>query len=297
MQPLLRTKRSRESVAAFLLLLPATVFMVTFVLVPAVWAFILSFMQWNMISAPHFAGFLQWRKVFLSIAPRSSVTTTITIVLLSSPVAIIMGLLLAVVLDNIPFGKIFYRTVFFVPVIVTLTAISFVWLDLFNTQKGFFNYLLNLAGLPSVNWLTDPTMARLSVSIVLIWRNVGFNMLIFLAGLQGIDESYYDAAIVDGASETQQFLKITIPLLSPVTFFLFVLMIINGFQLYEPVYIITGGGPGYSTSTLVYFIYRTAFVDFNAGLASAMSMVLLVLIGLFTAISWTLQKRWVHYEN
>ncbi len=297
MHSLLKTRRAREGAAAYCLLMPALVFMIVFVLVPAGWALVLSFTRWNMISTPKFVGFQQWAKVLNATAPRSSVATTMIIVLLSSPISIVIGLALAILLDRIPRGKVIYRTVFFVPVIVSMTAISFVWLDLFNTQKGYFNYLLGQMGFNPVRWLTDPWMARISVSVVLIWKTVGFNMLIFLAGLQSLDSSYDEAAIVDGANAWQRLTRITVPLLSPTTFFLFINMIISGFQLYEPVYIITGGGPGYATTTLVYFIYRTAFVEFNAGLASAMSMVLLILIGIFTALVWTVQKRWVYYEQ
>jgi multiple sugar transport system permease protein len=187
--------------------------------------------------------------------------------------------------------------VIFAPFVATLTAISFVWSDLFDLNYGFFNYLLSLIGHAPVAWLSYPETARFAIAIMLIWHNIGFNMLVFIAGLQGIDNTYYEAAIVDGARPIRIFFRITLPLLSPITFFLLINMIIRGFQIYESVYVLTAGGPGYSTSTLVYFIYRTAFLNFNVGLASAMSMVLFILIGICTIVMWTLQKRWVHYGD
>ncbi len=293
----LTARKSREALAAYGFLLPAFVVLTVFVAIPAVWAFVLSFMRWDMIGTPRFAGFSQWLRVFQSTAPRTSVITTLLIVAMSSPVSILIGLVLAVLLDKVRRGKIIYRTIFFMPFVASLTAVSFVWADLFDTQNGIINYYLSLIGLNPVSWLIRPTPARLAVSIVLIWQSVGFNMLIFLAGLQSIDTSYYEAAIVDGANRFQQFRKITLPLLSPYTFFLVINMIIRGFQVYESVYVLTAGGPGYSTSTLVYFIYTTAFKNYNAGLASAMSMVLFALIGFFTMLTWKFQDRWVFYAE
>jgi multiple sugar transport system permease protein len=293
----LQTRRVHEMLAAYTFLLPAFLFLMIFVAIPAVWALILSFCRWDMISPPRFAGLAHWIKVFSSDETKTSIFTTLLIVLLSSPVSIAIGLILALLLDRLPFGKTLYRTIFFVPFVATLTAVSFVWSDLFDTQNGIFNYLLSLIGLDPVPWLIYPGPARLAVSIVLIWQNVGFNMLVFLAGLQGLDQTYYEAAIVDGAKARHVLLYITVPLLSPITFFLTINMIIRGFQLYESVYVLTAGGPGYSTSTLVYFIYKTAFSTFNVGLASAMSMVLFILIGIFTLIMWSVQSRWVHYGD
>lgn len=293
----LRNRQSRESLAAYCFLLPAFAFLIIFVAVPSIWAFFLSFTRWDMIGTPHFVGFEQWAKVFQSSETRTSIFTTLLIVLLSSPIAIVIGLLLAVLLDKLPAGNRVYRTIFFAPFVATLTAISFVWADLFDTQNGLFNYLLGMLGADPVPWLTYPTPARLSVAIVLIWQSVGFNMLVFLAGLQSIDYSYYEAAIVDGAKKPRMFFNITLPLLSPITFFLVINMIIRGFQLYESVYVLTGGGPGYSTSTLVYFIYTTAFSNYDVGLASAMSVVLFILIGIFTMLMWRVQKKGVHYAE
>jgi multiple sugar transport system permease protein len=254
-------------------------------------------MRWDMISAPRFAGVSQWIRAFRSSAPRTSIFTTLFIAILSSPVSLMLGLLLAVTLDKAPYCKILFRTIFFMPFVASLTAVSFVWADLFDTQNGIINYYLGRIGIEPISWLIYPIPARISVSIVLVWQSVGFNMLIFLAGLQSIDDSYYEAAIVEGAGHWWQFHSITLPLLSPYTFFLIINMIIRGFQIYESVYVLTAGGPGYATSTLVYFIYTTAFKNYNAGLASAMSMILFALIGFFTVVAWKLQDKWVFYAD
>lgn len=292
-----RSRSVREMTAAYLFLSPAFVFLIIFTAIPSVYALVLSFCKWDLITSPKFVGLAQWVKAVSSREATTSIGVTLGITMASAPIALAIGLWLAIMLDKLPFGKVLFRTAFFAPFVATLTAVSFVWSDLFNTTNGYFNYILQQIGLPPVGWLIYPLAAQISVSVVLIWQSIGFNMLLFLAGLQGIDQTYYEAAVVDGAKGRDIFWHITLPMLSPTTFFLLINMIIRGFQLYESVFILTAGGPGYSTTTLVYFIYRAAFKNYNIGLASALSMVLFVLIGITTMIMWRLQNRMVQYGD
>lgn len=293
----LKTRKAREIGTGYLFLLPAFSFLIVFVAIPAIWGMLLSFTKWDMVMPPRFVGLEQWINVFNSREARTSIGVTLGIVFTSAPIALVIGLGLALLLDKLPFMKVFYRTAFFAPFVATLTAVSYVWCDLFNTQHGFINYVLEAIGMQPVSWLIYPATARISIAIVLIWQNLGFNMLMCLAGLQSLDQTYYEAAVVDGAKRRHLLFHITIPLLSPILFLLAINMIISGFQLYDSVYVITAGGPGYSTATMVYFIQRMAFRNYNIGLASALSVVLFIFIAISTLIMWKIQNRWVHYGD
>jgi multiple sugar transport system permease protein len=216
---------------------------------------------------------------------------------MSAPVSLALGLFLAVILEAVGRrAKPIFRSIFFAPFLTSLVGISFVWADMFGTQNGIINYVVGLVGIPKIPWLTNPDLARVSVSMIMIWQTSGFNMIIFMAGLQSIDQTYYDAAVVDGAGSLKVFWNITLPLLSPATFFLLVIAAINGFRLFDSVFVLTSGGPGYATTTMVYFVYQEAFHAFDAGSASAMSIILVIITSITTGALWRIQRRAVHYE-
>jgi multiple sugar transport system permease protein len=181
-------------------------------------------------------------------------------------------------------------------------AVAVVWKWLYNSAHGLFNYLLGLAGIQGPSWLTDPNVILWSVMIIAVWAGIGNNMVILLAGLQGIPETYYEAATIDGASGWQRFIKITVPLLTPAIFFVTVTSFIGSFQVFDLVYIITpasSGGGGVlmdATRTAVYSIYQNGFQWFKIGYASAQAWVLFIVILVITIIQLQLQKKWVHYE-
>jgi multiple sugar transport system permease protein len=167
---------------------------------------------------------------------------------------------------------------------------------MYASDTGIINYGLQLLGLPAVEWLSEPIGALFAVVILTLWHSSGYNMLIILAGLQGVDESLYEAATVDGSNKWSMFWKITLPLLSPTLFFITVTSVIGGLQSFEAVYLLTGGGPGYATTTLVYFIWNSAFNSMDMGLAATISIVLFLLIFIVTLIQWKFQRKWVHYN-
>jgi multiple sugar transport system permease protein len=286
----------KEEASAFLLLSPSTLLYVVFLLIPTIIGLGLSFYKWDMMSSPEFVGLQNWGKILEMPQAMASILNTIIITVIAVPLTIIVGLALALLVNKLPWGKMIFRSVFFSPVVASLVVMSIVWNFLYSTQTGYFNYLLKLMGFKEVAWLTDPKIAILSVIIMLVWHNSGYNMLIFLAGLQVIDESLYESAKIDGAGKFYIFWKLTLPLLSPVMFFIVITSTISNLQTFEAVYLLTGGGPGYATTTLVYFIVNAAFKSFDMGLAATLSIVLFALIALVTFIQWKFQDKWVHYD-
>ncbi|BBH19725.1 ABC transporter permease [Paenibacillus baekrokdamisoli] len=288
--------RTREQAAAYLFILPSFVSFIIFVLVPAVMGLGLSFFQWDLVSPIQFVGMENWSDLLENKEALGSIKTTIILVIISLPLTVICGLILALLVNKLPFGKTFFRSVFFIPSITSMVAMSVIWGNMYSKDIGLINYVLSQVGIQPVGWLSNPHMALISIVILGIWSSAGYNMLIFLAGLQGIDESLYEAAKVDGGGGFYIFWKITLPLLSPTLFFISITSIIGGLQSFEAVYLLTGGGPGYATTTLVYFIVNAAFKSFNMGLAATISLVLFMLILLVTLIQWRFQKKWVHYD-
>ena len=194
-------------------------------------------------------------------------------------------------------GISFFRGLYFMPYITAMVAVAMVWNWIFATRFGILNYVLvkflNVSSPPA--WLADKTWALVAIAIVAIWKAAGFQMMIFLAGLQSIPRSLYEAANIDGATKWQQFLRITVPLLSPVTFFVFVITVIDAFKTFDVTFAMTGGGPNYGSTTLAYFIYQNAFIYQRMGYASSLALFLLVFVGLTTWFSFKVRDRWVEY--
>jgi multiple sugar transport system permease protein len=199
-------------------------------------------------------------------------------------------------------GATIYRTLFFIPVITMPVAVAMVWRWLYNGEYGLINHLLSLVGIDGPHWISDPATALYALVVVGIWSLLGYQVVIFLAGLQAISREYYEAAEMDGAGWFTQFRHITVPLLTPSIFFVSVITVIGSLQLFDLVYIMSGGGtsaranPAFSsTQTIVYLFYSKAFVTNDRGYAAAIVMALLVLIVAFTALQFRMQRRWVHY--
>ena len=194
-------------------------------------------------------------------------------------------------------GIVIFRGIYFLPVISSWVAVSIIWKWLLNSQYGIVNYILSLVGITGPSWLQDPKWAMPAIIIASVWKDIGFVLVMFLAGLQGISEDYYEASNLDGASPWQQFIKITLPLLAPTTFFVLLISLINSFQVFPQVWIMTEGGPAGATSVLVEQIYKNAFRYFKMGYASALSWILFAIIFTVTIILNKLQKRWVGYDQ
>lgn len=281
----------KDSTWAIIFLLPHMLLFLAFMLIPVIGSFVLSFASWDLLSPLEWVGFGNYVELYNDEVFVQVFWNTVIFTFVSVPVGIFISLLLAVALNQKIRGIRFYRVAYFIPVISSMVAVAIIWQWIYNPEYGFLNFFLSLFGIDGPNWLSSQTWALPAVIITSIWKGLGFNMLIFLAGLQGIPDSYYEAADLDGASLIQKFRHITVPLLSPTTFFITIMAIINSFQVFDTVYLMTGGGPGRATSVIVHYLYQTGFQYFRMGYASAMAYVLFFFVFVLTVIQFLRQKK------
>jgi multiple sugar transport system permease protein len=283
----------RQQHAAYLFVLPSLLFLALFVVYPIFAALYFSFTRYTLLQPPVWIGPTHY--VDLASDPRfiKAIGNTFMFALMTVPVGTALALLLALAIDRPLRGITFFRTTYYLPVVTSFVAVSFIWLWLYEPQFGVLNDLFEMLGLPRLSWLRDPSTALLSIAILSIWKNVGYNMVIYLAGLQGIPEQLYEAARVDGANGWQRFWKITLPLLSPTTFFVFVVYFIGALQMFVQSWILTQGGPLDSTLTVVYLIYSNGFEYLKMGYAAAMSMILFLIIAAVTYVN----TRIIRYDT
>lgn len=281
----------RDDKWAWIMLAPSIVGFLMFMLIPMAATLILSFFKYDMLDTPKFIGLKNYIDLIHDPIAWQVTGNTIVYTLLTVPVGMVLSLLLAVALDQKIALRRFYRAAFFMPSIVSMVVVSIVWQWIYNPEYGILNYLLGFIGISPKKWLIDESTALLSIAIVGIWKRLGYDMLIFLSGLQGISTNYYEAAMLDGASKWQQFRYITLPLLTPTTFFVFVMAIINSFQVFDQVMLMTEGGPGRSTSVLVHYLYQNAFQYFNMGYACTLAYLLFFIIMILTAFNMRMEKK------
>lgn len=290
-----RRRLPRDTWWAYLFLSPVLLGAFVFVLAPAIATLFISFTEWQMGSAPGWIGIENYRKEFNEPlfwqALRNTAYYTVGII----PLNIAVSLLLALALNAPIRFKVFYRTVFFMPVVTSVVAVALVWSWLYNPDFGVINLLLAKIGIQGPGWLTSQKWAMPSVIIMSVWHGMGYNMVIFLAGLQGIPVHLYEAAKIDGANWWREFRHITLPMLSPTTFFILIISVIGSFQVFGQIYMMTRGGPANATHVLVLRIFNLAFRFFHMGRAAALAWVLFVIIMAVTLIQFR-YSRWVHYE-
>lgn len=288
----------KETIAGLLFVLPALIGFITFVLGPMLATFVISLMKYDLFSAPTFVGLKNFQRILIDARLWKVFGNTATFALFAVLGNVGLGVALAVLLNRkMPRALLyFYRAAYFFPSLVGLVFVAVVWQFLFQRDIGVINHYLGRIGIEPVGWLSNPQVALTSVIILDVWKNVGFAMLIAIAGLQGISSDYYDAARVDGAGRMRTFWQITVPLLSPTILFLVTMNTIGAFKVFESIVVLTNGGPGDATRSLVMYIYEQGFKSFNMGYASAISLLLLSLIVLVTAIQFVLSKRWAFYE-
>ncbi|PKM57512.1 MAG: sugar ABC transporter permease [Firmicutes bacterium HGW-Firmicutes-3] len=241
-----------------------------------------------------FIGLQNYSKLFEDTEVWQSLWNTIKYVIVEVPVSIMIALIIAVLLNQKIKGKSIFRTIFFLPMIAAPAAIAMVWRWLYNSQFGLLNNVFNL----DVAWISDPSIAIYSIAVIGIWSVVGYNIVLFLAGLQEIPRDYYEAARIDGASGINQFFHITIPLLSPSIFFVSVTRMIAAFQVFDLIYMVmTDTNPAIEkTQSLVYLFYQYSFTYGNKGYGATIAVLLLVVIMMITGIQIYAQKKWVHYS-
>jgi multiple sugar transport system permease protein len=277
-------------------LLPSAVPLLVFTAAPMVGSLWLSLQEWNFISEPTFVGAANY--VQLLTDPRTGEVFWHTLLYIAGylPLVYVGGLGLALALNRAVRGRSLFRAAYFLPVVTSWVVVALVWRWLLNPANGLVNQLLGAVGLPQPGWWTDPDWSLLSVVLASAWKDLGFVMVILLAGLQAIPQDVLEAARVDGASAWQRFRHVTLPLLTPSTFFVVVISLINGFQVFDQVYVMTGGGPAGSSQVVVGQIYELTFRYGRAGEASALSWLLFVVILLVTAVQIRGQRRWVHHD-
>jgi sn-glycerol 3-phosphate transport system permease protein len=292
----MRRQTRRDALTFLAFTAPNFLLIAVFIFWPVLYSLYLSFFKWNMIAK---------NKTFLGVANYLTMVTDPvfwlvarnTLILAAGTVFIklALALALAVILNRRMAGRSLYRAIIFSPTFTTSVAVAMVWGWIFDPNFGLLRVFLHWVGLASPNWLGDVHWALPAVMIVVIWSGLGYDMVIFLAGLQGIPVELYDAALVDGASPWQTFWRLTFPLLSPTTFFLVVTSIIGAFKAFDIVFIMTNGGPLNSSNVYVLYLYQNAFRWFKTGYASALALVLFVVVLAITAAQVSLSKRWVHY--
>ena len=280
----------------YLMILPAMLIFMVFVIYPVFYMLYVSFFDWNMIADMEFIGLKNYLDMFTDREFWKVLGNTFRFMLMMVPTTIVLSLAIALYLKrNTRINRIL-QNVMFMPNIVSLVSISFIWMWMMDEDRGLFNFVLSLFGVDPVNWLGDPNVAMLSLVIVNVWKSLGYYVLIFVAALQGIPEYLYEAAAMDRAKPVSIFFRITLPMLSPTLFFLILTGIIGSFKTFECVSLMTAGGPADATNTMVYELYQQGFVFYHTGYASAMGVVLMLIVGLMTLIYFSLLKKKVHYQ-
>jgi len=294
--------RRQEVLAAFLFLLPNIIGFIVFTAGPVLVSFGISLVSWNLLTPPEWLGLDNYIALISDADFWKSVWATLFYTLGSVPLGIVFSLLLAVALNQKIRGIGIYRTVYFIPVVSSMVAVALMWRWMYNPTAGILNYILSeifdFFHLPITppDWLQSTKWAMPAIIIMSIWKGLGYNMVIFLAGLQGIPSHLYEAAEIDGAGSISKFFNITLPLLTPTTFFVLIMALIGSFQIFDQAYIMTSGGPARATVTTVYYIYQNGFQWYKMGYASAVAWVLFAAIMVLTMIQWRFQGRWVFYE-
>lgn len=290
-----RARRTRYALTVLAFMLPSAVPLALFVLGPMVAAAWISLTEWNLLAPAQWVGLENYANLLTDPETADVFLHTLYYIVGYLPLVYIGGLAIALALNTALRGRTLLRGVYFLPVITSWIVVALVWRWLLNPSNGVVNTVLAFFGIDGPGWWTDPAWAMPSIILASAWKDLGFVMVILLAGLQAIDPELVDAARVDGAGWWRRLFSITLPLLSPATFFVIVISLINGFQVFDQVYAMTGGGPGGATQVVVQQIYDLTFRYGKAGEASALSWLLFVVILAVTVVQIRGQRKWVNY--
>ena len=287
----------QRTVLTWLFLAPTLIGLGLFTFLPILASIALAFFRWDIITDPQFVGLDNFAQIAADPTIRVSFLNTIAFVIIAVTLQLALALGLAVLVNTkMPaLLRSFFRSVLFFPLILSAASVSIIMSYLFNENFGLVNHFLNMLGIGNVAWLTSPQGAMVVVVLVYVWQNFGFSFLLFLGGLASIPKEVYEAAQADGATSWRQFWRITFPLVSPTTLVASVMAIISALQIFDQPYVLTRGGPGDSTRTAVMVIYESAFKQLEFGKASAIGIVLTILIMLVTALQFRLSRRFVFY--
>jgi multiple sugar transport system permease protein len=291
-----RWNRLKSTLNAYLYLVPTLLGLLIFSAGAIVASFLLSFTNWQLVLPPVWVGLRNYVEIFELPAFWRVLGNTVYYTVGYVPLAVTIPLLMALLVNQKLRGITFFRTTYFLPVVTSGVAIALVWGWMYNPSFGVINYLLGLLGIEGPRWLADPRWAMPSLIIIGVWHSLGYNMVIYLAGLQGIPQELYEASRIDGAGWWPQFWRITVPLITPTIFFILVLSVIGSFQVWTITYLLTQGGPANATLTLSYYIYQQGFEWFHMGFAAALAYVLFGIVFVVTMVQMRLQKQWVFYH-
>ncbi|WP_309615136.1 sugar ABC transporter permease [Salinibacterium sp.] len=285
-----RRRRHSETLAGYSFLAPNLIILGLFLFIPVGWAAGISLQSTNGFGSGDFIGFENFARLARDPIFWQSAFNTALFTALIVPLSMGLGLGLAVLMNSVLPARGLFRTIIVLPMVISGVATALVGVLIFDQNNGVLNKLLKASGLGAIPWQSGGAAAFASVVLVTLWWRVGFNMIIYLAGLQGVEPELYESARIDGASSWKQFRYVTVPMVGPSTFFLLVMNVIYSFQVFDIVYVLTNGGPGYSTSVLVTYAYQNGFVTRDQGYAAAIGIVLLILTLAFTALQWRFSR-------
>ncbi|HZG86031.1 sugar ABC transporter permease [Paenibacillus sp.] len=287
-----------ETIAGFIFVLPMLLGVGVMVLLPICAAAYLSFTEWSMITGlagVKWIGLENYDKLFQDAKFIKTLGNN-AIFLLTVPAYLAISLVLAVLINKFVYMKDFFKVIYFLPYISSVVAVATVWRVLFHPSMGPVNQFLRSIGVDRPPaWIADPEFALISVMMISVWISIGYNMIVYMAGLQSIPRDLYEAAEIDGANGLVRFFRITLPMLSPTTFFLMITGIIYTFKVFDLIAVLTQGGPAGSTNVIVYYMYDTAFLNLKIGYASAQAMILFLCVMAITFLQWIGQRKWVNY--
>ncbi len=292
----MKVRNKKENLAGLLFIMPALIPMAVFWIGPVLYSVGMSFTDWDMISDHfNFVGFYNYISLIGQHDFTEVLWNTLAFALGTVVPSIVLGLLAALALNLAKRSSVFYRAVIFAPYITPMVAVSIVWSWIFEPRVGILNYLLGFLGIHGIEWTQSMDTAMLSVIIVTVWKQIGWIMLFYLGALQKVSANLLEAAAIDGADSVRRFFSITLPMISPTTFFLLIITTINSLQAYDQIQVLTQGGPAGSTRTLLYYFYQEAFESFNTGKASSVAVILVILTALLSLIEKRASKNSVYY--
>lgn len=295
-RPTRLTLVQKEAIAAYLFILPGFLGFLAFMVVPIIISFGISLYEWELLLPPRFVGLANYKALFSDKIFLSVLKNTLYYVMGVVPLNIVLALGMALWLNQKLRFLSFYRSAIFLPVVTLTVAVSLIFKWMYEPEIGLINAALALIGIEGPLWLGSAKWAMPALILMNVWKGFGYNMVLFLAGLQSIPASVYEAAGIDGAGKWQKFRYITLPLLSPTTFFATVMTVISSFQVFDAARVMTNGGPVNATNTIVLYIFQNGFEYFKMGYASAIAWVLFAALFLLTVLQMRLQRQWVHYD-
>jgi multiple sugar transport system permease protein len=294
-RPPARSRRAGAWYAPYLFVAPALLLFLLFVAGPAVGAIVLAFLNWDLLGSATFAGTDNFTRLFHDPQLRNALGNTFLFTFWSIVLHVVVGTAMALVVHRRMHRatRYFLRTAFFFPFLISWAAVALIWQYALDPTFGIFNFYIGKVGLPHEGWLISSTLAMPALILVDLWHTIGFAFVVILAGLQAIPRELHEAALVDGATPARRFWHVTLPLLSPTLFFVCVISFIGAFQIFEPMFIMTRGGPDGATESIVQYLYETAFRNFQVGYAAAIALLVFAIVLLATLIQFRLRRRWV----